>query len=74
MTNNNDQTISSSLSQQQALTVEQAFELATQHQQNNNLPKAEQLIRQLLQHQPRHALALHLLGIIAHSQTRRSWR
>jgi tetratricopeptide (TPR) repeat protein len=65
MTNNN-QTISSSLSQQQALTVEQAFELATQHQQNNNLPKAEQLIRQVLQHQPRHAPALHLLGIIAH--------
>jgi hypothetical protein len=74
MTNNNDQTISSSLSQQQALTVEQAFELATQHQQNNNLPKVEQLIRQLLQNQPRHAPALHLLGIIAHSQTRRSWR
>ena len=52
MTNNNDQTISSSLSQQQAFTVEQAFELAIQHQQNNTLPKAEQLIRQVLQHQP----------------------
>jgi tetratricopeptide (TPR) repeat protein len=66
MTNNNDQTSSSPVTQQQSLTVEQAYSLAIQQQQNGNLPQAESLLRQVLQHQPRHAPALHLLGVIAH--------
>jgi tetratricopeptide (TPR) repeat protein len=70
MTNNNDQTGSSPLAQPQALTVEQAFKLAVQHQQNGTLPQAETLLRKVLQHQPKHAPALHLLGVIAHQSNK----
>lgn len=51
---------------QQQLTIEQAMHLATQHQAQGNLQQAEHLLRQILQVQPQHAFALHLLGIIAH--------
>jgi len=64
--NNNNPANSPPLSQQQSLTIEQAFELAIQHQQNGGLPQAENLLRQVLQRQPKHAPALHLLGVIAH--------
>ncbi|MDZ4203014.1 MAG: tetratricopeptide repeat protein [Gallionella sp.] len=43
-----------------------ALALAFRHYQNNELPRAEALLRQLLQAAPKHAPALHLLGVIAH--------
>jgi len=48
------------------VTIEQALELATQHQAAGRLHQAEVLLRQILQAQPRHPFALHLLGVIAH--------
>ena len=50
----------------QQLTIPQAMQLAEQHQASGNLQEAEQLLRQILQVQPEHAPALHLLGVIAH--------
>lgn len=50
----------------QRMTIEQAMALANQHQAQGRLPQAEQMLRQILQIQPRHALALHLLGVIAY--------
>jgi len=47
-------------------TSQQAFELAVQYHQAGNFPQAEQLYRQILQADPRHVGALHLLGLIAH--------
>lgn len=52
--------------QPQQLSIDQAMLLATQHQTQGNLQQAEHLLRQILQVQPQHAFALHLLGIIAH--------
>ncbi|MDQ6957757.1 MAG: tetratricopeptide repeat protein, partial [Mariprofundaceae bacterium] len=52
--------------QPQQLTLEQAMRLAEQHQASGNLQQADQTLRQILQAQPKHAPALHLLGIIAH--------
>ena len=49
-----------------AVTVEQAFELAVQHHKLGRLAEAETLYRQILAAEPRHAYALHLLGVIAH--------
>jgi tetratricopeptide (TPR) repeat protein len=43
---------------------------ALEHHQRGQLPQAEALYRQLLQAQPRHADALHLLGVIALQQGR----
>ena len=40
--------------------------LANQHQAQGRLQEAEHLLRQILQTQPQHAFALHLLGVIAH--------
>ena len=51
---------------QQQLSIDQAMLLATQHQAQGKLQQAEHLLRQILQVQPQHAFALHLLGIIAH--------
>lgn len=50
----------------QRLSLDQAMTLASQHQAQGNLAQAEQLLRQILQAQPQHAYALHLLGVIAH--------
>ncbi|MEW6329983.1 MAG: tetratricopeptide repeat protein [Pseudomonadota bacterium] len=50
----------------QTLSVEQAMALATQHQSQGRLAEAERVLRQILQVHPQHALALHLLGVIAH--------
>jgi predicted O-linked N-acetylglucosamine transferase (SPINDLY family) len=52
------------------LTVQQAFDLALQHHQAGRLREAEQLYRQILAQQPRHADAMHLLGVIAHQAGR----
>jgi len=48
------------------VSIQQAFELAMQHHQAGRLHEAEHLYRQILAHQPRHADALHLLGVIAY--------
>ncbi len=48
------------------VTIQQAFELALQHHQSGQLPEAEALYRQILAVEPRHAEALHLLGVLAH--------
>ncbi len=48
------------------LTIQQGFELAVQHHQAGRLAQAEILYRQILAVEPRHADALHLLGVSAH--------
>jgi predicted O-linked N-acetylglucosamine transferase (SPINDLY family) len=48
------------------MTIQQAFELALQHHQSGRLAEAEAIYRQILAVEPRHADALHLLGVIAH--------
>ncbi|OGS90457.1 MAG: hypothetical protein A2Z95_04445 [Gallionellales bacterium GWA2_60_18] len=56
---------------QRPLSADQAVELAAQFQSQGRLQEAEQLLRQVLQNQPNHAFALHLLGIIAHQAGQR---
>jgi tetratricopeptide (TPR) repeat protein len=46
------------------LSVEQALQLAGQHQSAGRLPQAEGLLRQILQVQPEHVQARHLLGVV----------
>jgi len=46
------------------LTPEQALELAVRLHQAGRLTEAEHLYRDLLQHNPRHLEALHLLGVL----------
>ena len=48
------------------LSVEQAMQLASQHQSAGRLADAERILRQVLQVQPQHAHALHLLGVVAY--------
>jgi tetratricopeptide (TPR) repeat protein len=48
------------------LTVPQALDLAVKHHQAGQLRRAEQIYRQILEVEPRHADALHLLGVIAY--------
>jgi len=50
----------------QQLTIPQAMQLAEQHQASGNLQQTEQVLRQILQAQPQHTQALHLLGVVAH--------
>jgi predicted O-linked N-acetylglucosamine transferase (SPINDLY family) len=52
------------------MTIPQAFELALRHHQEGRLAPAEALYRQILAAQPKHADALHLLGLIAHQAGR----
>ena len=47
------------------MTLDKAFELALQHHRTGRLAEAEAIYRQLLQIDPRHADALHLVGVIA---------
>ena len=56
-------------SEQPALTVQQAFDLAVQHHNAGDLPEAENIYNQILQADPNQPDALHYLGVIAH-QTR----
>ena len=51
--------------QQQTLTLQQALELAVEHHQAGDLPKAENIYQQILKADPNHVKALHLLGVIA---------
>jgi tetratricopeptide (TPR) repeat protein len=46
-------------------TIEQAFGLAVEHHQAGRLRQAEGFYRQVLERQPDHADALHLLGVVA---------
>src|SRR5271157_4505442 len=48
------------------LTIAQAFDMAVQHHQAGRMPQAEQFYRQILQVDPQHVGALHLLGLLAH--------
>lgn len=50
----------------QQLSVEQGMSLASQLQAQGRLPESEAILRQILQMQPNHAHALHLMGVIAH--------
>lgn len=47
-------------------TLQDALRLAIRHHQAGQLPQAEAIYRQILQTQPSHPDALHLLGVIAH--------
>jgi len=47
------------------VTIQQSFDLAVQHHQAGKLGEAESLYRHILAHDPQHADALHLLGVIA---------
>ena len=47
-----------------------AFAAALRHHQTGRLEEAERLYRQILQADPNHADALHLLGVIAHQRGR----
>jgi protein O-GlcNAc transferase len=47
------------------MTIQQALELAIQHQQAGRLSEAQTLYQQILSQQPNHARALHLSGKIA---------
>jgi tetratricopeptide (TPR) repeat protein len=51
---------------QQQLTPEQGMTLATELQAKGQLREAGRLLRQVVAQQPNHALAHHLLGIVAH--------
>ena len=48
------------------VTISEALAIAIQHHQAGRLRTAEQIYRQILQAQPDHADAMHLLGVIAH--------
>ena len=50
----------------QEFSVEQALRVAEQHHAAGKLQQAEVLLRQILQARPKHAFALHLMGVIAH--------
>jgi len=52
--------------QEQLLSIEQAMTLATQLQSQGRLQESEYLLQQVLQQQPNHPFALHLLGVIAY--------
>jgi predicted O-linked N-acetylglucosamine transferase (SPINDLY family) len=52
--------------QQQTLSLQQAIDLAVQHHNAGRLPEAENTYQQILQSEPNHPTALHLLGVIAH--------
>ncbi len=50
------------------LSIEDAVDLAIQYHQAGQLAEAESIYRHVLQVQPRHADALHYLGVISHQQ------
>jgi predicted O-linked N-acetylglucosamine transferase (SPINDLY family) len=53
-----------------AMTIQQAFDLALQHHRSGRLRDAECVYRQILAVQPNHAEAMHHLGILAHQAGR----
>lgn len=48
------------------VTVQEALDIAVRHHAAGELPKAEEIYRQILRSDPRQPDALHLLGVIAH--------
>ena len=52
------------------LTIQQTFELALQHHRAGRLREAENLYKQILTHDPKHADATRLLGVIARQMGR----
>jgi tetratricopeptide (TPR) repeat protein len=50
--------------------VEHALERAAKHQSAGRLGEAEAILKQILEAQPRHAHALHLLGVVAYQAGR----
>jgi protein O-GlcNAc transferase len=52
------------------LTIQQGFDLAVRHHQAGRLQEAERLYRQILLQQPKHAGAMHYLGLTANQQGR----
>ncbi len=52
----------------QKLSIEDAVDLAIQYHQAGQLADAESIYRRVLQVDPRHADALHYLGVISHQQ------
>jgi Flp pilus assembly protein TadD len=50
------------------LTLQQAFDKAQRHQQDGRPHQAEDLYRQIIKLQPRHAAAMHYLGLALHQQ------
>jgi len=51
---------------QQGVSLQQALQIAAQHQAQGQLQQSENVLRQILQAHPNCAPAYHLLGIIAH--------
>ena len=49
-------------------TTSQTLALAVEHHQSGRLRVAEEIYRQILQSEPNHADAIHLLGVLAHQQ------
>ena len=54
--------------QEQVLTIQQAIDLAIQHHKAGRLPQAEAIYQRILDSNPNHSTALHLLGMIAHHE------
>lgn len=52
------------------VSLQEALRIAVAHHQAGQLPQAEAIYRQILQAQPEHADALHLLGVLAHQAGR----
>ncbi len=53
-------------------SISDVLAIALQHHQAGNLPQAEQLYQQILQQQPDHVDAIHLLGAIAYQSGNRA--
>jgi len=53
-----------------AYTLQQTFDLAVQHHKAGRLSEAEQIYRQIIEVEPRHADSLHLLGVISYQSGR----
>ena len=50
----------------QSISASKSLLLAVQHHESGRLPEAEAMYHQILQNDPDHPDALHLLGVIAH--------
>jgi predicted O-linked N-acetylglucosamine transferase (SPINDLY family) len=62
--------LSKIVAQMAQITIQQAFDLALQHHRAGRLREAENLYKQILAHQPNHADATRLLGVIARQMGR----
>ena len=60
------------MTEDQTLTVQQAIDLAVQHQNAGELPKAESIYQQILSAGSNHPVALHLQGVLSHQIGKRN--